>query len=315
MEAAGVQQPSTEFLDLSALTPTKQRISPVDRAMTPQQARDFQSGMITPPPASLSDLDHAIEMPNRGPAPEGAPAPMPDPAVPAPNADIRASDSDNVRRRIGRVYGQWKTEQEKNASLEARLQATEQQLSQYRAAPAPAPAPQQYQQQQPPQQGYDSYGVTQTPQPELPVSRAEFAQALQEQARFLSSQMQLAHAHTVSRRDAEMDFPDVFSNPELKEAAAHIYQSEPFLQRDPFGPYKAAALARGMAPDNPPAGGPVPTAARKAQLSGFGSSSAEGAAQPVNDQSARYYQALTHAKRTGRTEDYSRARQIQMGMG
>lgn len=123
----------------------------------------------------------------------------------------------------------------------------------------------------------------------------------------------LSHAHTLSRLEAEKDFPDVFGNPEVFAQAERIWATDPFLRKDPNGPIKAAALARAF---SGPALSSAPSPAedvRKLAISSVGPSLAQGSGQPVVRED-RYRQALAYARYTQQPADFVRARNIQLGL-
>jgi hypothetical protein len=136
------------------------------------------------------------------------------------------------------------------------------------------------------------------------------------QTRLILEQNALTSAHSVSRLEAERDFPDVYGDPELRAAAETILARDPRFSQDRQGPYLAAALARGLATrsisGSSPQGG-MPAAARKEALAGVGASVPEGSGAP-DDRQARYDQAMTRARATGKEEDAAFARLIQQGL-
>ena len=312
-EQAGLEQSSAEFIDLAAMPPIRQRVSPADLAMGRDQAAAYVAGQLPAPgvegpPPPLPPVPLPPTAPQQ-PAPPVATTAIPNPTGP----DIRPADSDSIRRRIGRLYGQWKSEQERAADLEARLQRTEAALNAIQAPPRPFTN--QFAQFPPQAPAPATPGVPSESSPGTPsdyVSRTELLAALRAHSEMIAEQTRTASAQSLARREAEADFPDVFADPDLKEAAERIYASDPFLRSDPNGPYKAAAMARGLRDPGAPAGGPAPTAERKAQLAGIGISIPQGTQQP-NERELRFRQALAYANRTGRLTDYARARRIQMG--
>lgn len=325
LDQAGVPQVSREFLDLAQMKPLRTRVSPIDRSMSREQAAEFEAGRQAAPGLPSMPVEGSEapvpELPPAAPSQApGVTTPLPPsiPAVPVPGAPpIQPQDTSPIRKRIGKLYGQLRTAQEETVALAERAQRAEARLAElfaggphpftnqygsYPSVPSPSPANAVY----PPES-------SPSPDGQQFVSRAEFQAALAAQARVLAEQNQLLNAHGISRREAELDFPDVFADPELKESADTIWAHDALLQRDPHGPYKAAALARGLRDRGSAAGGTAPTAERKAQLAGVGSINAEGPGQPVNDRATRYVQALAYATRTGRLEDFARARRIQVG--
>lgn len=314
-DQSGLEQTSVEFMDVAAMPPLRQRTSPADMAMNREQAAAYVAGQLPAP--GMEGPPPPLAPPPAPPAPPVPPVPATTPIPQATGPDVRPQDADSVKRRIGKLYGQWKSEQERAADLEGRLQRAEaalnaiqspprpfsNQFGQYPPAPALAPAT-------PGMQPESSPG-----QPSDYVSRTELLAALRAHSELIAEQTRNASAQATARREAEADFPDVFADPDLKEAADRIYASDPFLKADPNGPYKAAAMARGLRDPfaGAPAGGPAPTAERKAQLAGIGVSIPQGAPSQPNERELRFREALAYARRTGRLSDYARARRIQMG--
>lgn len=323
---SGIMPVDKEELDLSSIPITRRRVSPADRAMTRDQASAYQAGAMSAP--------GTVPMDDGGPNPDfsqpplplyepGPPGTQPQPVQPQQppqyqQPPVGPQDTEPVRRRINKLYGQWKGAEERAVSFEDRALRAEARLAEL-TQPQMPPMP-QYQPPPPaprPQNPYESAASPVEGQPPLAdfVPRAELQNLLYAQTRFLMEQQQIRDAQLRARAEAETDFPDVFANPELRDQYDLVMQKDQFLQRDPQGPYKAAALARGLNPSQVPPGGYAPTAARKAQVAGLGATIPSGNQQSqLSERQARYNQAIQHARRTGDLADFARARRIQMGL-
>lgn len=306
-EGEGLDQPSKEYLDLAAMPMLRERTSPADQAMNREQAAAYQAGQINSPAANRE----AAQAP---PVPQARPQPAAEPVITASTPPIQPQDAPSVQKRINKLYGQKKAAEEVALANAERARIAEERLAQFQQFQPPQAL------QPPAYQNYPQPVNPYAPQPETPadqtVSRAELQAALNAHGQFITNQMRLTNSHLISRREAESDFPDVFSNSELREAADQIWAADPYLQSDPQGPYKAAALARGLRASEIAASGSVPTAALKAQLAGIGPSVPDGSGAPsqASDRAARYNDAIRRAALTGRTADFARARRIQMGI-
>lgn len=312
---SGIMPVDKEELDLSAIPITRRRISPSDRAMTRDQAAAYQAGaMSAPGTVPLDDGGTNPDfsqppLPLYQPGPPGTEPPPVQPQQPPQyqQPPLGPQDTEPVRKRINKLYGQWKGAEERAVSFEDRALRAEARLAemtQYQPPPRPAnpyePA---------------ASAVEGQPPPADYVPRAELQNLLYAQTRFLLEQQQIRDAQLRARAEAETDFPEVFTNPELREQVDLVMQRDQFLQRDPQGPYKAAALTRGLNTQNVPPGGYAPTAVRKAQVAGLGATIPSGNQQSqLSERQARYNQAIQHARRTGDLADFARARRIQMGL-
>jgi len=297
--------PRTEFVDVNSLPVIRERVSAADRSMTKEQAQSFQRGEV-PAPAEAIRTDQPLYPAQPAPAPQ-APAPSAGPApagtLPVPGAPpVYPQDTSNVRKRIGKLFGQVKT-------LEEQLRETQMALGEARSQHYQAPPP------PPPQAPQNPYSFQEPPASPQNLSRAEFMDLLHQQTRFILDQQSIATGQQGSRQEAERDFPDVYADPELREATEHIFRSDPALRGDPQGPYKAALMARGAAADpfSRPAPGPGQVDFRKVQAAGVGPSIPEGSAQPPPTRETRYAEAMNRFRLTGRMEDAALARRIQMG--
>lgn len=328
---SGLEPADKQDLDLQNTPLLRRRVTPAERAMNRAQADAYEAGviqapaagedidpMMLPPPITAADLQPP--QPPMYQYPPGTPATqVPQPPV-YQQPPLNPQDTEPVRKRINKLYGQWKGAEERASSFEERALRAEARLADMAATPALGPpAYAQYQPPQPP--AYQNRAALPeegpTPPPADYVSRQELQNLLFGQTRYLMEQQRIQRAQESARAEAEADFPDVFTNPELREQYNLVMQRDQFLQQDPAGPYKAAALARGLnnQPGQLPPGGYAPPAARKVQLAGMGATIPSGPpTQPLNERAALYQAALNHARRTGQMADFARARRIQMGL-
>lgn len=299
----------TQQLDLNSAPVLRTRTSAVDQALTAVQLEQYQKQNPDLPPAAAAPAPAYVP-----PPPAMTPAPLPSPVAQAPSAPptpAPVADSRSVQDRISDIYGRARSAEELNASLEQRVLDMQRRLDEgFRAQPAftnPYSAP------APVSQPFDPYGAAPAQAPpsnEAPVSRAELAAILQAQRKELA----LTQAHTTARFNAERKYPDVFNNPELREAAATIFARDQALQSDPLGIEKAVLMARGLSVSDTrnQATAASPNSVRKEALGSVGVSVPDGnGAAP--DQASRYAQALNHARTTGRDEDLFRAYLIREG--
>src|SRR5262245_2024138 len=311
-------------LDLSNAPILRRRVSPVDRSLTRDQAAAFQAGalnvpipgsevpdLMIPPNDAYSDLPPGTPLST---APHAAPQVQPLPQMPLPAPPLNPNDTEPVKKRINKLYGQWKGAEERATSFEERALQAEAQLAHLRANPSPpppAPAPQPRWQPNP----GAAYGEEGSSPPADYVSLAELQNLIFGQTRFFMEQQRIQRAQEAARAEAEADFPDVFANPDLREQYNLVLQRDQYLQQDPQGPYKAAALARGLNHSPAiPSGGFVPPTARKVQAQGLGATIPSGPQVPLNDRQQLYAAALNRARQTGDLADFARARRIQMGL-
>lgn len=318
--AAGLSTP-VQQLDLNTAPVLRRRTSVVDpgasyskeqfdalQKLDPALVVAQPTAPAEPPPAPMSALPPA--------SPPSAPAAAnPAPTV-APTA-VLPPDTSRVQDRINQLYGRTKTAEERAAELETKLSDLQRRLDEsYRSPPS---APSYYPQAQP---AYTPYGYA--PEPvaaPLPpaasdtVTKAELLRILQAQRQEMADNIAIANAHSVARLEAEREFPDVYANPELRATASEIWQRDPLLQRDPLGVKKAALMARGLSVQDvrAQAAASASQSVRKEALAGIGSSVPEGTAQAV-DPAQRLSQALTHARNTGRIEDFVQADLIRRGL-
>lgn len=320
MPIEGTVSTGTQQLDLTQAPVIKSRRSAVDIGLTPVQFEQYQKGNITLPEGAAAPAVEFTELPPAPapvpqalpPAPVAQTTPAPAQAPPAPVADAPSS----VQDRIDRLYGRARTAEESNSALEAKLVALEQRLAQqFSSQPTftqPYAAPAQF-----PSQAYDPYAAAQSAPPsnDAPITRAEMARILQAERQAITNSVQLANAHTVSRLEAEREFPDVFSNPELRQAASQIWERDASLHSDPLGIKKAALMARGLsvADTRVAAAAAATQSVRKEAMSGIGASVPEGSGT-APDKAARLAQALAHARSTGKDEDMYRAYLIRQGL-
>ena len=319
-QASGVND-GKQQLDLNSAPVLRTRVSAVDRAMTSEAAKAFQRGDINAPGPTQQAIQQAIpsapvasllaaqaELENQQmPAPIAQLGPQPAPVTPA--APISDNYPARVNDRINKIWGEKMQAHEYAARLENQMIQLQQKLDSMQSAP---------QQQQP---YTNQYGSSQfqsdsarTPPAGDFISRSEMQAMLSRQSQEMAAQAAIQHAHTVSRLEAEREFPEVFRNETLRSAAERIWNADPFLQRDPKGPLKAAALARAFSePGSVQAAAAAAADARKAALSAAGPSIAEGTSQqPSREQ--RYSEALAYAQRSQNVADFVRARNIQLGL-
>jgi hypothetical protein len=294
--------------NLSDLPPIKTRIPRLDRSYdTLQQAvaavrggDELDSVAVDVEPAPV----------DAGPPPAAPAIPSSAPAVEAP---VTPRDTPRVRDRIAQLWGQKRDAEERAAALEARLAALERTPPPiYPSPPVDWPAP----------GANPPYPEPSAPTPfgqapPLPhagyVSRAELAALLAQQRQETRLMNELGTAQIASRLEAERDFRDVFENPELRAAAADVWERDRSLQTDPRGPWKAAAIVRGLSATSPAAPGSPAPDARKQALAGTGPTVPAGGTSASPDRAARYNAALRQARQSQRPEDFARARRIQLG--
>jgi len=306
----------TQQLNLSDAPVLRTRVSAVDKGLTQVQFEQYQKNNLDLPDASAATPVAYVPPP---PAQTPAPLPPPPSAVaqapvaqsPAQATPVPGTDSFSVQDRIDRIYGRARSAEELNASLESKVLDLQRRLDEgFRAQPA---FQQPYASPAPSSQPFDPYGAAPTQAPpshEAPVSRAELANLLQAQRQELA----LTQAHTVARLEAEREYPDVFNNPELRQAAQSIFARDRSLQTDPLGIKKAVLMARGLSVSDARAQAPAasPTSVRKEAMSGIGASVPDGNGT-APDQATRLTQALHYARTTGRDEDFFRAYLIREG--
>ena len=306
---AAESTPEKEFLDFNTVQVLRERVSPVDRSYS---KADLDSGMIgRPGPARDLPAPAAVEAP-----PAAAPLPTPPAAavvVPvAPAAPTSDTYPARVNDRINKLWGQKQAAVEQVPALQDQLADQARGLDALTARETARP-------QAPYTNQYGSSGLDPSqgnPPPADLVSqlRAEMQVALQEQGRGIAEFLALQTQHTAARAEAERDFPDVFGRPEVRAAYDQIWSSDPYLQRDPNGPVKAAALARGFMNPDPRSTPAQPSAdVQKQVLAGIGASVPQGSV-PANAQEQRYREAMAIAASTQRPADFVRARMIMAGL-
>lgn len=323
-QASGVNE-GKQQLDLNSAPVLRTRVSAVDQAMTAEAAKAFQRGDINAPGPTAQAISQAIpsapvasllaaqaELEKQQMAP---PTSQPEtvgqiPAITPTPAPVSDNYPQRVNDRINKIWGEKQQANEYAARLETQLITLQQKLDALQSVPAQQTVPYTNQ--------YGSSQLqsdpTRTPPAGDYVSRAEMQAMLNRQSQAMAEQAAIQHAHTVSRLEAEREFPEVFRNEALRSAAERIWNADPFLQRDPKGPLKAAALARAFAePASVSAATAAVADARKAALSAAGPSIAEGTSQQPS-RAQRYSEALAHAQRTQNVADFVRARNIQLGL-
>lgn len=303
---------SSQSLNLQDAPIIRERVANVDKPMyTLEQAAKLQATQqllesVTAPAAPSTGI---------GPTPPSAytPAPTPVPGVAvstpapaAPAAPAAAPAADRVSERIARLFGERESERSRADALAAQLADTTRKLDSLLAREQTRTTP-------PTQNIYEVGAPQGTSRPADNISRAELQTLLDEQAARLATQFSVAQRQQASNLEAERDFPEVYSDPATRQVADRIWSSRPELQRDPNGPYLAAALARGLVLDprsTPASAGLDP---RKSNLSGVGVSVADGTGS-ANNRAQLYEAALAHARHTQRPSDFVKADLIRQGL-
>lgn len=308
-DMAALEPPAKEFLDLTKAEVLRQRTSPVDRSYSKLEVETGMKG----PPGPEHSLPAPAAVPLTDAVAPSAPAASPAVIVPvAPASPAPTSDSypQRVNDRINKLWGQKQEAQEYAARLEAQNAELARRLSALETREAGRP----YTNQNP----YESSGLVPSQSSPPPagdfISRAEMQAMLAQQGRGIAEFLALQTQHTAARNEAEREFPDVFQRPEARAAYDQIWTSDPYLQRDPNGPVKAAALVRGFLGADPRSAPAQPSAdVQKQVLAGVGPSVAQGSA-PANAQELRFKEALARAAQTQNPSDLVRARMISLGL-
>ena len=302
---------STQSLSLQDAPIIRERVANVDKQLyTPEQAaklrmtQDILASAM--PPATPSQ--------GIGPTPPSAytPAPTPVPgvatALPPPAAPATpppAPGTDRVSERIARLFGERESERTRADALASQLADLNRKFDTL--------VTREQARTNPTQNIYEVGAPQGTSRPADNISRAELQTLLDDQARSLASQFAVAQRQQASNLEAERDFPEVYSDPATRQVADRIWSSRPELQRDPNGPYLAAALARGLVLDprsTPASAGLDP---RKSNLAGVGVSVADGTGS-ANNRASLYEAALAHARHTQRPTDFVKADLIRQGL-
>jgi len=227
-------------------------------------------------------------------------------SAPPPAAPTSPQDTPRVQDRINKLWGEKRSAEERAEELERKLaEALAQNRPQFSQVGNPALSNDPF-----------GSGSGSDSAPAGYISREEFQRELNRQTQDLLRHQALTQAHTVSRSEAQRDFPDVFASPDLEAAANRIWSEDKALREDPHGPYKAAALARGLGASfggSAQRSGSVSASLRKEELTGVGASVPEGSGN-ADDRAARYQEAMARARRSGREEDAIRARLIAQGL-
>jgi hypothetical protein len=320
----GINANKTQFLDL-ATAPVTRRVSPADRTLTQAQAKAYQQGDVILTEAQASPLPPAPPAMAPVQTLNSQTGPNPQQALPIPQGpEIRPNDPPRFQERINQLYGRAKTAEERASAAEGRMAEL---LSRLEARVNNPSAPQvpftnqysSFPNNSPQESAYPTFEPQQQSQPQPAgqyVSRAELQAMLMQQTQAIAQQTALQQAHTVSRLEAERNFPTVFQNPELRAAADDVWSRDPYLRNDPRGPEKAAAQVLGLAYGHVPfsqGAQSIPTQVRKEMISAAGPTVAEGSAAP-DDRVARYQAALAQAARTQDLADFARARRIAQGL-
>lgn len=301
----------------------KERVPAVERIMSADQAAAYTAGKIEARPAVILPADAVPQAPPPAPVP-GTPAlPVQQMAPPAPSAQPASLAPqplpERTASRIDRLLGQRDAANERSQLLEQRLMDTTRRLeflesgqSRQPAAPPASNAPWTN------QFGSSSPGFAADPNSAPPagdyVSRREL-QAIVDRTREESrNAIGLYHAQLSSSGEAIRDFPDVFNDPGLRADADRLLREDPHLSQDPHGPYKAAAMARGLRGfENRVGPAQIPAAdQRKAEISGLGITVPEGSGS--QDPRQRYLAAFQRARETQRPDDWLAAMRLAEGL-
>lgn len=322
-------QNQVDKLDWDSRPMIRKRISPADRALTAEQVKAYQAGQLQVEPAVIVNAPAALQ--DNGPSiaaapivPEQAAIPIPavvpaaplapSPAAPPTQAAAPTSPAypSKVNERISRLWGERADANDRAARAEAQLADLSRKLDSFMQTRPPQSSPEApYTNQFGSSQGF-SHSPASPPQSDY-VSRAEMQATVERIERATMETIDLRNAHLSSAAEAARDFPDVFSNDDLRQAASSILARDPALQRDAHGPYKAAALARGLygfESRSPSAQNPV-DAVRKQVLSGLGTSVPEGSGAPTPQHLAQL--AFDRAKATQDIQDWATFMRIARG--
>ena len=316
--AAGLNPADATTLDLATAARIKSRISVSDRLLTKEQAGAYQKGEIDvnpalPPPSAPVTTAQPLP-PGLVAATPAAPAPVSPTAIPITTGpELRPNDPPRFQQRINEIWRQKSEAEERAESLERRVAELSARLeSRFQPTPPVNAYTNQYG-SNPGIPSVPSFEASQPqPSPAAPyVTRDELLSVLTQRDAVVAQEAAIYNAHTVSRFEAERRFPDVFQNPEMRQAFDSAWRQDPFLKQDPRGPEKLAASIRGLyydpaAPLTPPQ---VPAALRKENLSAIGPSVPEGSAQP-DPQVLKFNAAMEHAKRFPTIDNLARALRI-----
>lgn len=292
--ASNLRPVDREVLDLQQAVPIKRPKRVADNLITSEEAAAMKLRSAQAPAPTAEP----VQLPPQTAGQANQPI-LQSPAAPVQAIPAQASlppDGGRASDRINKLYGQVKSRDDEIAGLRQQISdlATRLQPQGYAAPPQPA---QSYMNQP------SSFEPAQAPSPDAGsfVSRQELTRILSDVTRAQAEQNALYQAHSVSRREAELDFPDVFADSDLRDSANRIWEQDPYLKRDPMGPYKAAALARGLGGrgSGVQGGNQQSSALQKGMLSGIGPSVPEGQGQ-VDDRFSRYEDAK---KRASQAED------------
>jgi hypothetical protein len=311
---AGLAPADTQQLDLSKATYLRRRTPLVEQHFTSTREEAVRSMGVAPQVVSPEVTQ--IDEPIMAPPPADAALTIPQ-APPASQPPVDAAYPRRVNERINKLYGERQEAREYAAGLEAKLEDQRRRIDALQGGMQPA-QPQPQQPQFPYTNQYGSTGPGTPPDGALPagaISRAELQAILANERQVIADIFKTSTSHTAARTEAERDFPEIFNDPGMRAEYNRIWQSDPHLQRDPMGPYKAAALVRGLTASETRAAAAQAAVAdvRKTALAGVGLSVPEGSGQPIN-QDLRYRQAIAIASRTDDPMDWARANRIRNGL-
>lgn len=222
---------------------------------------------------------------------------------------------DRVQKRINRLYGQMKANEEKADAWrvkaeesERRLAAMEQRLQAFESRGAyQTPQPPAFQPSQPtagqwrPDQGFNPFGGGADPNgaPATPHQPSAFdprvigeyvQQALNPIVQRMNANEErdrILNAHDDSWDAAAEDFPEIRAEgSNVRELAQQILRRDQALLMDPNGPYKAVALARGMV--DRAAGVEAATEQAKRQMGSFAGAAGGGTGPTVQQLQSEY---------------------------
>jgi len=319
---AGLQPADKEFLNLRDAIVLKEPKLPSEHALRREQLVQSQTQTPPTPPPPRSPAEHVTPRftDKEAQSPVAGNRPVDTVVVPQEAPPISPKDTPRVQDRINKLYGKMKSAEERAQDAETRLAEMMNRLEARYQNPQGPPSQQnpnfhhfgfpsaQPQSFEPTPISSHDAGIDQQPF----VSRQELANLMAQQTQMLLAQNEAIQARTASQVEAEREYPDVYTNPELREATEQILRNDPYLRQDPKGPLKAAAMVRGMYAGVFPSESGLPTTARKEAASSLGPSVPEGQSQP-DDRAARYQAALNRAAQTQRPEDFALARRIQLG--
>lgn len=314
---AGLTPADSQVLDLSKAQYLRRRTPVVEQPYSTSReeaarAAGLQMGAPAPEITSIDAPGMAPEIPEAAAITVPQPPPAP---VSQGQPPTESTYPPRANARINKLYGERQEAREYAAALEAKLEEQRRRIDALQSGGQMAQIPQQ---QFPYTNQYGSSGPGTPPDGALPagaISRAELQAILAQERQVIADIFKTSTSHNAARAEAERDFPEIFNDPGMRAEYNRVWASDPHLQRDPMGPYKAAALVRGLTASETRAAAAQAAVAdvRKSALAGVGVSVPEGSGQPTN-QETRYRQALAIASRTQDPLDFARANRIRLGL-